>query len=140
MKTEYGYHIIQLIEKKGDRINCRHILLRPRVSEEDKTRSLHMLDSIKQAIDSGRLEFNRAVVMYSQDKNTAMNAGVMINPNTGSSSFEYKDLAPEIAKIVYTLEEGELSEPFVMMDETKNREVCAIVRVKKKTDVHRANL
>ena len=130
VKTEYGYHIIQLIEKKGDRINCRHILLRPRVSEEDKTRSLQMLDSIKQAIDSGRLEFNRAVVMYSQDKNTAMNAGVMINPNTGSSSFEYKDLAPEIAKIVYTLEEGELSEPFVMMDETKNREVCAIVRVK----------
>lgn len=98
VKTEYGYHIIQLIEKKGDRINCRHILLRPRVSEEDKTRSLQMLDSIKQAIDSGRLEFNRAVVMYSQDKNTAMNAGVMINPNTGSSSFEYKDLAPEIAK------------------------------------------
>ena len=140
VKTEYGYHIIQLIEKKGDRINCRHILLRPRVSEEDKTRSLQMLDSIKQAIDSGRLDFNRAVVMYSQDKNTAMNAGVMINPNTGSSSFEYKDLAPEIAKIVYTLEEGELSEPFVMMDETKNREVCAIVRVKKKTDVHRANL
>jgi peptidyl-prolyl cis-trans isomerase SurA len=138
--TEYGYHIIQLIEKKGDRINCRHILLRPRISDEDKSRSLQRLDSIKQLIDTGALDFNRAVMLYSQDKNTAMNAGVMINPNTGSSAFEYKDLAPEIAKLVYTMHEGEISQPFTMMDETKNREVCAIVRVKKKTDVHRANL
>lgn len=138
--TEYGYHIIQLIEKKGDRINCRHILLRPRISDEDKSRSLQRLDSIKQLIDTGTLDFNRAVMLYSQDKNTAMNAGVMINPNTGSSAFEYKDLAPEIAKLVYTMHEGEISQPFTMMDETKNREVCAIVRVKKKTDVHRANL
>ena len=138
--TEYGYHIIQLIEKKGDRINCRHILLRPRISDEDKSRSLQRLDSIKQLIDTGALDFNRAVMLYSQDKNTAMNAGVMINPNTGSSAFEYKDLAPEIAKLVYTMHEGEISAPFTMMDETKNREVCAIVRVKKKTDVHRANL
>ena len=138
--TEYGYHIIQLIEKKGDRINCRHILLRPRISDEDKARSLQRLDSIKQLIDTGTLDFNRAVMLYSQDKNTAMNAGVMINPNTGSSAFEYKDLAPEIAKLVYTMHEGEISQPFTMMDETKNREVCAIVRVKKKTDVHRANL
>ena len=69
-----------------------------------------------------------------------MNAGLMINPNTGSSQFEYQDLAPEIAKQIYNLQEGEISQPFVMMDQTKNREVCAIVRVKKKTDVHRANL
>ena len=138
--TEYGYHIIQLIEKKGDRINCRHILLRPHISEDDKTRSLQRLDSIKQLIESDSLDFNKAVMLYSQDKNTAMNAGVMINPNTGSSAFEYKDLAPEIAKLVYTMQVGEISAPFVMMDETKNREVCAIVRVKKKTDVHRANL
>ena len=138
--TEYGYHIIQLIEKRGDRINCRHILLRPRVSEDDKQRSLARLDSIKQEIDSGRLDFNKAVILFSQDKSTVMNAGVMINPATGSSSFEYKDLPPEIAKQVYLLQEGELSAPFVMMDETKNREVCAIVRVKRKTDIHRANL
>jgi peptidyl-prolyl cis-trans isomerase SurA len=64
----------------------------------------------------------------------------MINPNTGSSRFEYQDLAPEIAKQIYNLKEGDISQPFVMMDQTKNREVCAIVRVKKKTDVHRANL
>ncbi|MBQ2170256.1 MAG: peptidylprolyl isomerase, partial [Paludibacteraceae bacterium] len=140
VETDDGYHIIQLIEKRGDRINCRHILLRPHVSEDDKTRSLATLDSIKQEIDSGRLDFNKAVLQYSQDKNTVMNAGVMINQNTGSSMFEYQDLPPEIAKQVYLLKEGEISAPFVMMDETKNREVCAIVRVKKKIDIHRANL
>jgi len=69
-----------------------------------------------------------------------MNAGLMINPNTGSSRFEYQDLAPEIAKQIYNLNEGDVSQPFVMMDPAKNREVCAIVKVAKKTDVHRANL
>ena len=140
VQTEYGYHIIQLIEKKGDRINCRHILMRPRISATDKIRAIERLDSIRQEIVNDSIQFEQAVIRYSQDKNTVMNAGLMINPNTGSSRFEYQDLAPEIAKQIYTLNEGEISQPFVMMDQTKNREVCAIVRVAKKTDVHRANL
>ena len=140
VQTEYGYHIIQLIEKKGDRINCRHILIRPRISAEDKIRAIERLDSIRQLIASDSLLFEQAVIRFSQDKNTVMNAGLMINPNTGSSRFEYQELAPEIAKQIYNLNEGEVSQPFVMMDQQKNREVCAIVRVKKKTDVHRANL
>ena len=140
VQTEYGYHIIQLIEKKGDRINCRHILIRPRISAEDKIRAIERLDSIRQLIASDSLLFEQAVIRFSQDKNTVMNAGLMINPNTGSSRFEYQELAPEIAKQIYNLDEGEVSQPFVMMDQQKNREVCAIVRVKKKTDVHRANL
>ena len=138
--TEYGYHIIQLIEKKGERINCRHILLRPRISATDKVNALQRLDSIRQRIIADSLLFEQAVIRFSQDKNTVMNAGLMINPNTGSSRFEYQDLAPEIAKQIYNLKEGDVSQPFVMMDQTKNREVCAIVRVKKKTDIHRANL
>ena len=140
VQTEYGYHIIQLIEKKGERINCRHILLRPRISATDKVRAIEQLDSIRRLIVSDSILFEQAVIRYSQDKNTVMNAGLMINPNTGSSRFEYQDLAPEIAKQIYNLNEGEVSQPFVMMDQTKNREVCAIVRVAKKTDVHRANL
>ena len=140
VQTEYGYHIIQLIEKKGERINCRHILLRPRISATDKVRALEQLDSIRQLIVADSMLFEQAVIRYSQDKNTVMNAGLMINPNTGSSRFEYQDLAPEIAKQIYNLNEGDVSQPFVMMDQTKNREVCAIVRVAKKTDVHRANL
>jgi peptidyl-prolyl cis-trans isomerase SurA len=140
VKTEYGYHIIQLIEKKGERINCRHILLRPRISASDKVKAIERLDSIRQLIVSDSVQFEQAVLRFSEDKNTVMNAGLMINPNTGSSRFEYQDLAPEIAKQIYSLSEGEVSRPFVMMDQTKNREVCAIVRVAKKTDVHRANL
>ncbi len=140
VQTEYGYHIIQLIEKKGDRINCRHILLRPRISATDKVRAIEKLDSIRQLILSDSILFEQAVIRFSEDKNTIMNAGLMINPNTGSSRFEYQDLAPEIAKQIYAMNEGDVSQPFVMMDQAKNREVCAIVRVKKKTDVHRANL
>ena len=140
VQTEYGYHIIQLIEKKGERINCRHILLRPRISATDKVKAIERLDSIRQLITTDSLQFEQAVIRFSQDKNTVMNAGLMINPNTGSSRFEYQDLAPEIAKQIYSLNEGEVSQPFVMMDPAKNREVCAIVRVAKKTDVHRANL
>lgn len=140
VQTEYGYHIIQLIEKKGERINCRHILLRPRISANDKIRAIERLDSIRGLIVSDSIQFEQAVIQYSEDKNTVMNAGLMINPNTGSSRFEYQELAPEIAKQIYNLKEGELSQPFVMMDAQKNREVCAIVRVNKKTDVHRANL
>ena len=140
VQTEYGYHIIQLIEKRGERINCRHILLRPRVSATDKVNSINRLDSIRQLILADSLQFEQAVIRFSQDKNTVMNGGLMINPNTGGSQFEYQDLAPEIARQIYSLQEGDISQPFVMMDQTKNREVCAIVRVKKKTDVHRANL
>ena len=140
VQTEYGYHIIQLIEKKGERINCRHILLRPRISATDKINAIERLDSIAQLIRNDSLQFEQAVILFSQDKNTVMNAGLMINPNTGGSQFEYQDLAPEVAKQIYNMQEGDVSQPFVMMDQQKNREVCAVVRLKKKTDVHRANL
>ncbi|MBR1878399.1 MAG: peptidylprolyl isomerase [Paludibacteraceae bacterium] len=140
VQTEYGYHIIQLIEKKGERINCRHILLRPRISATDKVNAIERLDSIAKAIRADSIQFEQAVIRYSEDKNTVMNSGLMINPNTGSSRFEYQDLAPEIAKQIYNMQEGDVSQPFVMMDQQKNKEVCAIVRLKKKTDIHRANL
>ena len=102
VQTEYGYHIIQLIEKKGERINCRHILLRPRISADDKVRAIERLDSIRHQIQVDSMQFEQAVIQYSQDKNTVMNAGLMINPNTGSSRSEYQDLAPEIAKQIYS--------------------------------------
>ena len=140
VQTEYGYHIIQLIEKKGDRINCRHILIRPRISATDKINAIEKLDSIRQMVLADSLMFEQAVIRFSEDKNTVMNAGLMINPNTGSSKFEYQELAPEISKQIYGMNEGDISQPFVMMDQQKNREVCAIVKLKKKTDVHRANL
>ena len=140
VETEYGYHIIQLIEKKRERINCRHILLRPRVSADDKIRAISRLDSIAGFVRADSLSFEQAVIAYSEDKNTLMNAGLMMNPNSGASKFEYQDLPPEIAKHIYQMNEGDISEPFLMMDQTSNKEICAIVKLKKKTDMHRANL
>ena len=140
VQTEYGYHIIQLIEKKGERINCRHILLKPRVSYDDKQTAIARLDSIRALIQADSLVFEAAVARYSQDKNTVMSGGLMTNPNTGASKFEYQDLPPEIARQIYTMSEGDISMPFTMMDRAKNKEVCAIVRLKTKRDAHKANI
>ena len=140
VQTEYGYHIIQLVEKKGDRINCRHILLKPRISSDDKIRAIGKLDSIRTLVVDSGMTFEVAVAKFSEDKNTVMSGGLMTNMNTGASKFEYQDLPPEIAKQIYTLKEGDVSQPFVMMDRTKNKEICAIVRLKTKRDVHKANL
>ena len=140
VQSEYGYHIIQLIEKKGERVNCRHILLKPRVSPDDTRKALDQLDSIRERILASEETFEQAVVRYSQDKETYMNAGLMINQNTGSSKFEYQDLPPEIARQIYDMQAGDISKPFSMIDKTKNKEMCCIVKLKSKTNVHRANL
>lgn len=140
VQSEFGYHIIQLIEKRGDKINCRHILLKPRVSIEEKTKAIHNLDSISGLIRNGKITFEQAVMAYSQDKNTALNAGLMLNDKTGTSKFEYQDLIPEIAKIVYDKKVGEISAPFSMISPTTNKEVVAVVKIKSKVENHKANL
>ncbi len=140
VETEYGYHIIQLIEKRGERINCRHILLKPRISADDKVKALTRLDSIANLVRTEKLSFEQAVIQYSEDKNTVMNAGLMTNENTNASKFEYQELPPEIARQIYSMNIGEISKPFSMIDQRKNKEICAIVRLKSKTDVHKANL
>lgn len=140
VQTEFGYHIIQLIEKRGDRINCRHILMKPRVSLEYKNQAIQKLDSIAGEIRNGKITFEKAVMNYSLDKNTAMNAGLMLNEKSGTSKFEYQDLPQEVAKIVYGMNVGEVSKPFSMISPQTNKEVVAIVKVKSKTENHRANL
>jgi peptidyl-prolyl cis-trans isomerase SurA len=115
-------------------------LLKPRVSIDDKVRAVTLLDSVRTlVVDSGML-FEAAVARYSEDKSTVMSGGLMTNMNTGASKFEYQELPPEIAKQIYVLQEGDVSAPFVMMDRTKNKEICAIVRLKTKRDAHKANL
>ena len=140
VETEYGFHIIQLIERKGERINCRHVLLKPRVSYMDKQNAITRLDSIRSLIMADSLSFELAVARFSEDKSTMMSGGTMTNPNTGTSRFEYQELPPEIARQIYNMKEGDISTPFTMIDRTKNKEVCAIVRLKTKRDSHKANL
>lgn len=139
VETEYGYHIIQLIEKRGDRINCRHILLKPKVSLIEQTAALAKLDSIANNIRNGKQSFEDAVTQFSSDKKTRMNAGLMANPETGNSKFQYKDLPQEMGKIVNELNAGEISEPFIYTN-SSGKQVCAILKVKSKTKTHMANL
>ena len=140
VQTEYGFHIIQLIERKGDRVNCRHILLKPRISADDKVRAIAKLDSVRALVVDSGLVFEAAVAKFSEDKSTVMSGGLMTNMNTGASKFEYQELPPEIAKQIYMLNEGEVSVPFVMMDRAKNKEICVLVKLKTKREAHKANL
>lgn len=140
IETEFGYHIIQLIERRDDRINCRHILLRPKVTSDIKIKALSMLDSIARDIRLGRIPFEQAVAALSTDKDSRMNGGLMTNPNTGSAKFEYQDLPPEIAKHVYDMKVGDISDAFTMYSEKLGRDVYVIVRLKSKRDNHKASL
>ncbi|MFW9598519.1 MAG: peptidylprolyl isomerase [Paludibacter sp.] len=140
VQSEFGYHIIQLIEKRGDRLNCRHILLKPRVSELDKVKGVQRLDSISDIIRKEKMTFEQAVMYFSQDKNTVMNAGLMLNEKTGNSKFEYQDLPQEVAKVVYGMNVNEISKPFSMISPTTNKEIVAVVKVKSKTPNHKANM
>lgn len=140
IETEFGYHIIQLIEKRDERINCRHILLRPRVTSDVKANALMKLDTIADNIRNNKITFDNAVKQYSSDKNTKMNEGILTNSKTGSSKFEFQDLPSEIAKIAYDLKAGEISQPFSMFSEELGREIYAIVKIKSKTENHTANL
>lgn len=141
VETEYGYHIIQLIEKRGDRINTRHILLKPRVAEKDLVDALGRLDSLRNDIvENKKLSFEEATRFISQDKDTRYSNGVMVNQETGTTRFEMSELPQEISKAVATMQPGEISKPFIMQDPKRNREVVAIVRLTNRIDAHTANL
>lgn len=140
VETEYGYHIIQLIDKRGDQVNVRHILLTPKVSTQDLATSVTRLDSLRKEIVAGKFPFEDAARLISQDKDTRNNKGIMVNPMTGSSRFEMQDLPQEVASKIETMNEGDISEAFIMKDQKKNRDVVAVVRLMKRVPGHRANL
>ena len=140
VETEYGYHIIQLIEKRGDQANFRHILLRPKVSEKDLEQARVRLDSLRKEILADKFTFEEAAQFVSQDKDTKNNKGLMVNPQTGSSRFEMSQLPPEIARRVESMEPGELSDAFVMKDAAMNKDVVVVVKLASRTPGHKATL
>ena len=140
VETQYGYHIIQLIEKRGDRINTRHILLRPKVGDEDLKNSVFRLDSLATNIRNGKFTFDEAAQYVSQDKDTRYSKGIMTNSNTGTTRFQMSELPQEVAKKVDGMKVGEVSDAFIMMDPKSNREVVAIVRLTNRIAPHKANL
>ena len=139
VESEFGFHIIQLIEKRGDKINCRHILKKPKVSEEALTQCITDLDSISNEIRRGLYTFEESTSIISADKDTRNNRGLMWNPQTASARFEMKDLPPAVAKAVANLKINEISEPFVMVN-NKGKEVVAIAKLKNKIPGHRATM
>lgn len=141
VETEYGFHIIQLIEKRGDRINTRHILLRPKVSPEDLQAAMDRMDSIRtDIVDNQRFTFEEAARYISQDKDTYNSRGVMVNSATGTTCFEMSQLPAEVARAVASLQPGDVSMPFIMRDPKRDREIVAIVRLTNRIPAHQANL
>ena len=124
VESEYGFHIIQLIEKRGDRIKTRHILLKPHIPEESLTAGMARLDSIADDIRNGKFSFEEAASVLSQDKDTRNNHGLLPNPNTNTSKFEMQELPPEIAKVVDKMKVGEISEAFTMIPQKTGKEEC----------------
>ena len=139
VESEFGFHIIQLIDKKGDRVNTRHILMKPKVTLDAKDQAKKRLDSIADIVRNERLKFEEAVIFFSNDKYTRNSSGLMPNPKTGNSKFELQDLPQEIAKVAYNLKTGEISDPFLMRNSVGN-EVYAIIKLKSSSKAHRANM
>ena len=144
VQTEYGYHIIQLIEKRGDRINCRHILLKPKVSDKELTEATTRMDSLYNDLKAEKFSFDEAATFVSADKDTRNNKGLMVNQNYESSNygtpkFEMQELPQEVGKVVYQMEVGDISKPFTMLTD-KQKEVVAIVKLKARVNGHKANL
>ena len=144
VESEFGYHIIQLIEKRGDRVNTRHILLRPKVSEVEINEATLRLDSIANDIRSSKFTFDDAASVLSHDKETRNNHGLMVNTNSqdamATSRFQMQDLPQDVAKVVDKMNVGEISNAFTMINEKDGKEVVAIVRLKSRINGHKATI
>lgn len=143
VESEFGFHIIQLIDKRGDKIKVRHILRKPHVSDAAVDSMCMKLDTLAMDIREGKTTFDEAATFISDDKDTKSNKGNMFftDPMTYSltSKFQMQDLPPEIAKAVDTLEVGEISKPFVMVN-TKNKTTCVLAKLKNRIPRHRATM
>lgn len=143
VKTEYGYHIIQLIARKGDKVNVRHILRKPKMSEDEINKTIMRLDSVVNDIKDKKYSFDEAVQIISDDKDTRNNHGLMVNTDMQSggqtSRFQMKDLPQEVAKVVDKMHIGEISRPFTMVN-SKGTQVCAVVLLKNRYPGHKADI
>ena len=140
IESEFGLHIIQLIERRGeDQINVRHILITPKVTAEDKLKAKQQLDSIAAQIAAGKITFDEAARLYSDDKDSRNNGGLMVNPYTGTARFETKHLDAETNRILQRMKIGDLSEAFEAKDQ-RGRPIYRLVKLKNKTQPHVANI
>jgi peptidyl-prolyl cis-trans isomerase SurA len=141
VESEFGFHIIQLIDKRGEKIKVRHILRKPIVSDDAINKALVRLDSIRTDIVDGKFSFEAGASVISDDKDTRNNHGLMANVTQEgrTSRFKMADLPAEVAKAVDTLSVGDISKPFTMINE-RGKTVCAIARLKSRTEGHKATI
>jgi peptidyl-prolyl cis-trans isomerase SurA len=148
VKTDFGYHIMQLIDRRGDIINVRHILLIPKPTSDEKIRVKTRLDSIARIIREGQMKFEDAALRYSNEKNTRFNGGLVVNSgnsqnanpqNAGTTWFEPQELAPEVLNAIRNLKIGEISEVFESRDDNNNI-IYKIVTIKSRQPAHRADI
>lgn len=144
VETEFGYHIIQLIERRGDQGNFRHILLKPKIPQLELDNAISRLDSLQSALVKEEIDFDEAATFVSADKDTRNNKGIMVNMNqesnyAGTPRFELDELNQDIARKVGAMKQGELSEPFIMRN-AKDQQVAAIVKLSKRIEGHKADM
>lgn len=142
VESEYGYHIIQFVDKRGDKVKVRHILLKPEVSDSAINVAMERLDSVAQDIREKKFTFEEAATFLSDDKDTRNNKGLMANlkdRNTQTSRFQLQDLPAEVAKVVDTMAVGQISEPFTMIN-SRGKTVCVIAKLKNRIDGHKATI
>ncbi len=140
VRSAFGYHIMQMVDKKGDKVNTRHILMKPKISVEAKEVAYNRLDSLAKMIRNKEIPFEEAAQIFSYDKNSRNNSGIVINPTSMSSKFSVEDLDPDVSKIITKMNVNEVSQPFESMDKETQLPVYKIIKVIKKTDSHKADL
>lgn len=142
VESEFGFHIIQLIDKRGDKIKCRHILMKPQVSPEAVTEGLARLDSVRNDIIAEKFTFEQAASVLSDDKDTRNNFGLMSTSTEmtrRTSKLQMQELPQEVARAVDGLQVGEVSKPFEMIN-TRGKTVCAIAKLKNRVEGHKATI
>jgi peptidyl-prolyl cis-trans isomerase SurA len=141
VETPDGFHIIEVLEKKGDMFNARHILLKPEYTADDRTKAFNTLDSLKTELLNEAVTFQLAARFYSEDPATRTNGGQMADPQTGSSYFEIDQLKPQDYAAIADLKEGEISEPVESLDNEgrDGNTVYKIIKVDKIIPAHTAS-
>ena len=140
VRSKFGYHIIELLDKKDGKIKCRHILLKPEVSDSSLQQAEDFADSILYRLRAGTITFAHAARQYSHSETSAPNEGYLINPKDFSAWFELEDLPASVSQHIASLNEGEISDPFVDIGEGTGIQSVRIVRLAKKLEGHVANV
>lgn len=141
-ETTYGYHFMQLVARKGESVDVRHVLMSPKISQKEVLNAKVSLDTIQNLIEEGKISFKDAVLKYSDDKDTKQNSGIIINPNSNSTKWEVEELGQMDQNLVFMLDKMQVGEttPVIQYTTPDGKQAWRIVYLKSRTEPHKANL